>query len=465
MADRDKPDDSKPRRRRPPAVIEGKAREIPRPAPAAASEPKREPMPEPPAPEAAAETPPVRPATEEAARPETPPSSEIPRLVPETPSPEPEMRHASAGETQTPPPLPRNEAGGRAMMVAAGAALAAGVAGIAFGAWWFAPPPPASVDLSGVRQEISQLGTRLADLDKAARQTPDLKPQLAPLVERGAQLDAALAALRDELAAVKRAASERPAPPAAPADDALKTMIERLAAIESRIEALAQAAKTEPPPAIAPDKTDPPAPKSETPPEAPPAAKADVPPAPVTPAPEMPPAPKIPAAAELAALGLLRDAVASGKPYRAEFDAVRALMQLRGPLLDPLAAAADTGVVPVAVLAQRFEILATTLAREPQSGDGVLDRLWNQATRLVEVRPAGEPRGNSRGAVVARMETKLARGDLDGALKDSEALPEDARAAAREWFVEAARRRDTDTLMKALIADALNATKREAVQP
>jgi hypothetical protein len=59
------------------------------------------------------------------------------------------------------------------------------------------------------------------------------------------------------------------------------------------------------------------------------------------------------------------------------------------------------------------------------------------------------------------METKLARGDLAGALEESKALPPQRRALAKDWFGAAEQRRDADTAIRNLINAALAAISAE----
>jgi hypothetical protein len=113
-------------------------------------------------------------------------------------------------------------------------------------------------------------------------------------------------------------------------------------------------------------------------------------------------------------------------------------------------------------LAKRFEPLAGKLVNPPAPTDsGVFTRLWNNAGKLVEVRPVGEPKGSDTGAVVARMEAKLARGDLAGALEEAKTLPPQTRELAKDWLAAAEERRDAETSIRNLINAALSAISAE----
>lgn len=295
----------------------------------------------------------------------------------------------------------------------------AGVAAGLFGAWLFASPAAAPTDLSSLQSEIAKLNARLAAQESAPK--PKAAPDIAPLEARSTKLETAIGELRGEIAAIKQLAEARPAGPSA---GELEAINRRLAGIEQRIETAAAAPKPEPEPQRA-----------------------------------------LPRAAELVALGVLRDAIAGGGTYARELETVRALLKDRAAELAPLAASAATGLPTVAELAKRFAPLASALARTPEPEGGVVTRLWSNASKMIEVRPVGEPAGNDPGAVVARMETKLARNDLAGALDEAKALPASARDTAKDWFELAERRRAADTIIKNLTNAALTAIAAEQPKP
>jgi hypothetical protein len=285
------------------------------------------------------------------------------------------------------------------------ALLTGAIAGLA-GAWMFASSgsTPVPADLSGVKNEISQLSSRIAQQEGKLSPVPDL----APLNERIGKLETYAGELRGELAELKKLAETLANAPTAAEIAAVNR---RLAAIEERLVALAT-------------------PKAETPRE--------------TPQP-----------AEIVALGSLRDAIAAGAPFARELNAVRAILKERAAELAPFEKFAADGLPTVAALAKRFEPFASKIANPPPPDGGVVTRLWNNATRMIEIRPVGEPQGNEPGAVVARMETRLGRGDLAGALDEAKALSTQARELAKEWFETAERRRDAEALIKNLINAAL----------
>jgi hypothetical protein len=254
---------------------------------------------------------------------------------------------------------------------------------------------------------------RLATVEN--RPTPQ-SPDPTSVDSRTAAIEATLKDLRTALADLRRVAEQTP-PAGVPATDALSG---RIGTLEDRIASLAASNRANAGPAFA---------------------------------------------AEIAALHALGDALNSGKPFAKELDAVRALLGERAASLVALDQTAAQGLPAIATLAHRFSELAPILVRGPDPDGGFLTRLVSNAVRLVEVRPVGEPMGTSMGAVVARMETKLDRGDLSGALDEAASLPQSAKITAADWLTAATGRRDAEIAVKNLIAAALANPAAERTRP
>jgi hypothetical protein len=176
------------------------------------------------------------------------------------------------------------------------------------------------------------------------------------------------------------------------------------------------------------------------------------------------PPPAVANAAEIVALGALQDAIIKGTPFRKELAAARAILGDRAAPLASLESAAESGLPTIAVLNARFAALASKLLREPEPESGYFARLLAHAGRLVEVRPIGNAEGTSVGAVVARMETWLARGDLSAALEEASHMPANIRSDAGDWIGTATFRRDAEAMVKNLLNTALAGTARETQQ-
>jgi hypothetical protein len=134
----------------------------------------------------------------------------------------------------------------------------------------------------------------------------------------------------------------------------------------------------------------------------------------------------------------LRGAVERGEPFAQELAAVKALAGDAAALgaLEPFAA---TGVPRSAALARELSqftgpmLNAAGAARE----GGILDRIQQNAERLVRIRPINETPGDDAATVVARADVKATHGDLAGAVAELGALPAGVRAPAEAWMKKA----------------------------
>jgi hypothetical protein len=144
-------------------------------------------------------------------------------------------------------------------------------------------------------------------------------------------------------------------------------------------------------------------------------------------------------AALVAAIGQLREAVRSGRPFTAELETVRAMVPAGTPwdgALKALAPAAAKGVVTLAVLRGRFPAAATRIVRADRVGSGAtwLDRTWERAKSVVVIRRTGpNVAGDTAEALVAQAEARLDDGDLAGAVAQIGKLRGPAAAAAAPW--------------------------------
>jgi hypothetical protein len=168
------------------------------------------------------------------------------------------------------------------------------------------------------------------------------------------------------------------------------------------------------------------------------------------------------AAGALALSGLTR-AVDSGRPYQTELAALRPLVD-RPDAIETLSAHADVGLPTMAGLADGFDdAIAAILAaaEDPADDGGVLSQLAAGARTLVRVRPAGPVDGDSRTAIVSRIEAALAAHDLDTAHDEWLDLDAAAREASADWAGRLELRRAADSELAALTAAALAALATE----
>ena len=269
------------------------------------------------------------------------------------------------------------------------------------------PPPPVVSESPVLGQRIDRLTSAIGESEQrlaAIEKRPLPQPaDLSGVNQRTASIENTLKELRTSLGDLRKLAEQAP-PAATPA--AVDQLSARIGGLEERIASLA--------------------------------------------------APRAAAAAnslgdDLVALNALASAVQSGRPFAQELEATKARLGERAATLAAIGAYAAKGLPTTAVLAERFGELAPELLRRPEAEGGFFTRLFGNASRLVEVRQVGEPRGTSASAIVARTETKLERGDLAGAIDETEALPEPAKTRAASWIAVAKQRRDAEQLLKTLV--------------
>ncbi|MCY4066071.1 MAG: hypothetical protein OXF57_06865, partial [Rhodospirillaceae bacterium] len=163
------------------------------------------------------------------------------------------------------------------------------------------------------------------------------------------------------------------------------------------------------------------------------------------------------AAGIVVALGQLRAAAASGRPYGA---ALAAAQQLVGDgdaaaVLEALEPAAAAGAPVLPVLQREFDALAARLVASagPAQGEGWIERAWNKLKSTVVVRRTGRNvAGDSAAALVAQTEVRLADGDLARAVALVRRMPAAARDSAADWLARAERRAGVDAALARLDA-------------
>jgi hypothetical protein len=277
------------------------------------------------------------------------------------------------------------------------------------------PLPAPAADQSGLGARIDKLTAAIGEAEQrlaAVEKRPEPKaPDLSTVNQRAAAIETTLKELRTNIVELKRVSEQAPEASA----KAVETLTGRIGVIEKSIAELAAAARATP-------------------------------------------AQETALIEDIAALQALDTALRTGGSFKAELDSVRVRLGERAAGLAPLEPFAAAGLPNAEVLGAQFSELASTLLRGAESNGNFFERLMTNASRLIEVRPVGEPAGTSTGAIVARAESKLARGDLSGAIAEVESLPEPARAAAAKWLAAAKQRRDAESLVQRVV----NAVLRQA---
>jgi hypothetical protein len=157
------------------------------------------------------------------------------------------------------------------------------------------------------------------------------------------------------------------------------------------------------------------------------------------------------------AASALREAVERGDPFITELAAAKSLAPDR-PELTLLEPFASGGIPPAHTLARELSSLVPVLFKNagdfPRDG-GFLEKLQANAARLVRVRPVGDAPGNDPATVIARIESKAARSDVDGALEELGKLPPAIRAPAETWIKKAQARAAAIAASRQFARDAL----------
>jgi hypothetical protein len=166
----------------------------------------------------------------------------------------------------------------------------------------------------------------------------------------------------------------------------------------------------------------------------------------------------------IAAAGL-KTAIDRGGSFMSELEAFASVAP-DDPAVPELRDLAARGVPSRSDLIERFPEAANRAiaAAEPVDPDASLvDRLMSSAMSVVKVRQVGEVEGDTAEAIAARAETRLLDGDLDAALAEWSALPEDAQTAAADYGDALAARARAEKLIAASLAPGASPADAESV--
>jgi hypothetical protein len=176
------------------------------------------------------------------------------------------------------------------------------------------------------------------------------------------------------------------------------------------------------------------------------------------------------AEALLLAVGQLRQAVDSARPFDLELRAVRALaarLPDAARAIDSIAPFATKGIPTRTELTERFERLAPLIVRGSLGPDG--DGWWPETVQrlasLISIRRIdGDAAGDSVPASVTRAEAAIKAGRLDRALEELSGLQGRPQETARPWIEAAQARTAVDRVLAEFSAQALTnvATPRPA---
>lgn len=136
-----------------------------------------------------------------------------------------------------------------------------------------------------------------------------------------------------------------------------------------------------------------------------------------------------------AAMTRIGEALLSGAPYEAPLQEAVSLSGQVAP--EALTALAETGAPTARALARSFPAAARqgyAATIEAEAGDGFGAQFLARIEGRIGGRPATETPGDDAGAVLSRVEARLAEGRIGAAAKEAAALPETARAAMSAWL-------------------------------
>lgn len=165
------------------------------------------------------------------------------------------------------------------------------------------------------------------------------------------------------------------------------------------------------------------------------------------------PSRQIDLARAIAAAGL-KSAIDRGGPFMSELEAFASVAP-DDPAVAELRDLAARGVPSRADLVAGFSDAASKAIAAADPGDpeaGLVDRLMSSAMSVVKVRKVGDVAGDSAEAIVARAETRLINGDLDAALAEWNTLPEASLAATADYGEALAARARSEKLIAAAMA-------------
>lgn len=148
-----------------------------------------------------------------------------------------------------------------------------------------------------------------------------------------------------------------------------------------------------------------------------------------------------------------------GLPFADEVTALENLGVARADLAS-LSAFTKTGVASASALAAQFAalappILASEAVSEAKEGEGLVDKLARNAAALVRIHRDDDVTGKDLPSLVARIQTALARDDVEEAYALWGELPSGAKTKSESWGAAAKARVDALSATRSIEADAV----------
>ncbi len=161
--------------------------------------------------------------------------------------------------------------------------------------------------------------------------------------------------------------------------------------------------------------------------------------------------------AKAIAAASLKAAIDRGGSFMAELEAFASVDGDSGAV-SQLRTFAASGVPSRAKLLNEFPAAANAMINADggvTSDTGFFDRLVDSASSLVKVRPVGEVAGDSVQAIVARMESQLKNGNLQGAMDEWKTLPQASQSASAQFEKDLQARIQVEKLVSGTLNAAL----------
>ena len=159
----------------------------------------------------------------------------------------------------------------------------------------------------------------------------------------------------------------------------------------------------------------------------------------------------------------LKAAIDRGGPFQVELQTLASVAP-NDDAVAALQAFAAKGVPSRSDLIKRYPDAADQMLavlNKPVAGQSLSDRLFKSAFSVIKVRPVGNVEGTSPEAIIARIGDKLQGGDLPGALKEWDALPDNLKAAGQDYRAALEARVKVEALVAQALEHAVKTTGKQ----
>ena len=159
----------------------------------------------------------------------------------------------------------------------------------------------------------------------------------------------------------------------------------------------------------------------------------------------------------------LKAAIDRGGPFITELATLKSVAKDDSAVAQ-LQAYAEKGVPSRAELIKSYPDAADTMLavlNKPIPGQSLSDRLFKSAFSVIKVRPVGDVEGDSPQAVIARIGDKLQNNDFVSAAKEWDTLPDDMKAAAKDFKSGLDARIQVEALVGQTLTNAVTSTGKQ----